>query len=245
VSSYLSTVVCSWLIVLVACVQLLGQDAPATSTKPPLKLKDAEIKALGEQLGVAKEADREAAKKKLLAAGMAVIPAMGDIAEKGNRTATNNAIEILKSHVEGADPEARMAAFVELRKLATGSRSSAAGPAKKLVEEHKELRAEADAAWRATLEKRKAGRAENPSPPPTSAAKTNPRPMPTAPADPATALRRQGIEQSLKDAETAIEKIKKLKLPKQLENEQIAAINQSVQKLRSQLKELDGGGRKK
>lgn len=242
-SSSLTSVVCSGLIIVVACGALRGQDKPSTGAKPAsLRLKDTEVKSLLKQLGAAKESDRDAAIKKLREAGMAVIPDLADVAASGNRHATINAIEILKAHVEGADPEARTAAFAEVRKLSTGSRSEAAVPAKKIVEAHKDLLAEFDAAWRAKLAARAELAAKNPSPPKTAPPKTNRAPMP---ADPLTALRRQGIEQSIKDAETAIEKIKQLKLPKQLESEQISAVNQALQKLRSQLKELDSAGRKK
>ena len=58
-------------------------------------------------------------------------------------------------------------------------------------------------------------------------------------------MRRESLEQSLKDAEKAIQEIKKLKLPKDLEAQQISAITQSMQNLREQLKKLDAPRRNK
>ena len=221
--------------------ELLGQESPAKGAKAGApRMKEAEVKALVEQLGGAKEGERQAAMKKLQAAGVAAIPALGNAAAKGNKHATDNALDILTAHVEGADPEARQAAFVELRRLSVGSRPAVASVAKKVVKDHPDLKAESDAARQAARENR-AERAEK-SP---AKSKDSPQPTPSAPADSATALRRQAIEQQIKDGETAIEKIKKLKLSKEMENQQIAAIMQGLQKLRADLKELDKGGRKK
>lgn len=142
--------------------------------------------------------------------------------------------------MEGTDAEARQAAFEELRRLSVGTRPAVASAAKKIVQEHPDLKAESDAARQAAREN-KADRAEKKPAKP----KETPQPMSAAPADPATALRRQAIEQQIKDGEAAIEKIKKLKLPKEMESQQISAIMLGLQKLRAELKELDKVGRKK
>ena len=236
-----SAFVCSCLIVVVACGNLQGQEAPSKNAKSGAsRVKEAEFKTLVEQLGGTKEADREAAMKKLRAAGVAAIPALGDAAAKGNKLATNNAIEILTAHVEGSDEEAQQAAFEELRRLSVGTRPAVAATAKKIVQEHPDLKAASDAARKAAREDR-AERAEKKP----AKAKEAPQPKPAASSDPATALRRQAIEQQIKDGEEAIEKIKKLKLPKDMESQQISAITLGLQKLRSELRDLDKGSRKK
>ena len=240
--SSISAIACSCWIVLIASSSLPGQEAPTKGAQPtPPRLKEAEVQALVEQLGGAKEADRQAAMKKLQAAGVAAIPALAHAAAKGNKHATNNALEILTAHVAGTDAEARQAAFEELRRLSVGNRPAVAAAARKVVQEHPDLKAVSDAARQAAREQR-ADRAEKK----TTRTKETSQPMPAASADPATALRRQAIEQQIKDGETAIEKIKKLKLPKEIESQQVSAILLGLQKLRAELKELDKkAGRKK
>jgi len=218
-----------------------GQESRPKGARPAATgLKDAELKALGKQLGAPKESDREEAKKKMQAAGLAAIETLGDVAATGTNRAKDNAIEILKTHVEGTDAELRLPAFEELRRLSTGSKSSIQVAAKKIVDEYKDLREQSDAARLAARAKRaelRESAAANPT--------AKPQPLPAPPADPLTQLRRQAIEQQIKDGEASIEKIRQLKLPKELEAQQIAAVTIALQKLRSQLKELDGAGRKK
>lgn len=221
--------------VLLSSVQ--SQESRPKAKSAAAGLKDAEFKALGKQLGAPQERDREEAKKKMQAAGLAAIETLGDVAATGTNRAKENALEILKTHLEGTKEELRLPAFEELRRLSVGSKSSIQVAAQKIVDEHKDVREQ----WLAKRAEIRERAAANPKPTP----KPQPQPMPAASADPATQLRRQAIEQQLKDAETAIAKIKQLKLPKDLEAQQISAVNLAVQKLRSQLKELDGAGRKK
>jgi hypothetical protein len=241
VSSSLSIVLASCLLAGVAFGEARAQEARPTGGKSAAaKAKETELKALAKQLGAPKESDREEAIKKMRAAGVAAMDVLGDAAATGTNRAKENAIEILKGHVEGTNEELRLPAFEELRRLSSTSKSSIQVAAKKIVDEHKDLREQSDAARLAARAKRAEIR-ENEAAKPT----TKPQPMPATPADPATQLRRQATEQQIKDGETAIAKIKALKLPKDLESQQIAAVNIALQKLRSQLKELDNAGRKK
>ena len=239
-ASYLSVVAPACLMFVLTFSALLAQDAPIAKTAAP-RLSDTEVKALVKQLGTAKETERDVAIKKLRAAGVAVIPAVADAVGRVNKQASENALEILKAHVEGADPEAALAAFGELRGISTQvPKNSAASAAAEIIKEHPELKEKWEAARLALREKRKANAEEKGSPPKTAA-----QPKPVAPLDPLMQLRKQALEQQLKDGELAIEKIKKLKLPKAQESEQISAIMQGLQKVRENLKDLEGGGRKK
>lgn len=237
VSSSLSVVIVMCLFAGMACSEARAQASRPAGAKAAAGSKEAELKALARQLGAPKESDREEAKKKMQAAGLAAIEVLGDTAATGTNRAKENALEILKTHVEGTKEELRLPAFEELRRLSVASKSSIQVAAKTIVDEHKDLHEQ----WLAKRAEIREKRAANPTATPTP----KPQPMPTASADPATQLRRQAIEQQLKDADAAIAKIKQLKLPKDLESQQISAVNLAVQKLRSQLKELDGAGKKK
>lgn len=227
-------------VLIFACGVLHGQATPRSKPKPAsASLTDDQVKSLVKQMGGAKEADQKIATEKLRAAGIDVIPALGKAASEGNRQATNHALEILKTHVEGDDGETRMAAYQALQRLSAGSRPAVAAAAKKIMDDHKDVRAEVDAARRAA-KSNKADRAAKKA----STPKANPRPA-SAAAAPANQMRREALEQSLKDAEKSIQEIKKLKLPKDLEAQQISAITRSMQNLREQLKRLDNAGRKK
>ncbi|WP_254511571.1 hypothetical protein [Anatilimnocola floriformis] len=238
-SSSTSAVVWTFVIAALVGVELQAQEKPAAPKSVGPRLSQAEIKSLVKQLGVAKESERDAAVKKLQAAGLPAIEEVGDAAENGNNKARDNALEILKTHLDSADPEVQLAAFAEVRRLATRLPKSAnSTAAAALVKDHPELKEKWEAAKLVMQEKRKAEAKETPP-------KTAAQPKPTAPADPITQLRRQALEQQLKDGDAAIEKIKKLKLPKDQESQQISAIMQGLQKIRENLKELDGPSRKK
>lgn len=206
-----------------------GQNAPPKVTVPVIKLTAAEVKSLVAQLGGSKAAERQAAEA-------AAIPALVEATGQANKTATANIFDILEAHVEKGDKEAKLAAFGALRKLLFGNRPDLASAAKKIMEDHKDLQIEGDAAKLASVSDKAERPDKKPSPP-----KANPNPKPAAvAADPATNLRRQSLEQQVKDAELAIEKIKKLDIPKQLKDAQLSAAMQALQQIRNQLKQLDG-----
>lgn len=231
-----SSVVGVFFVLMFACGVLHGQSTPQRKAKPmSASLTDDEVQTLVKQMGGTKVVDREAAIEKLRAAGMDVIPALGQAASEGNRQATNNALAILKSHVAGDHAETRIAAYQALQRLAAGSKPAVAAAAKKIMDDHQEVRAEVDAA-------RLAARSNRPS---RNEKKSSSRPTASAASDPATQMRRESLEQSLKDAEKAIQEIKKLKLPKDVEAQQISAITRSMQNLREQLKKLDAPRRTK
>lgn len=231
-----SSVVGVCFVLIFACGILHGQSTPQRKAKPmSVSLTDDEVETLIKQMGGTKVVDRNAAIEKLRAAGVDVIPELSKAASEGNRQASNNALAILKSHVAGDHAETRIAAYQALRRLSSGSKPAVAAAAKKIMEDHKEVRVEADAA-------KVAARSNRPS---RNDKKASTRPMASAASDPATQMRRESLEQSLKDAEKAIQEIKKLKLPKDLEAQQISAITQSMQNLREQLKKLDAPRRNK
>lgn len=240
-SAPLSAIVGSCLVLVLWAAPLRADDPkPSRAKSAAAKQKDDQVKALIKQLGSNKEDEHEAAAKKLRAAGPEIIPDLGDAAEAINKRAKEGAIEILTSYLKSTDPATRIAAYQELRKVATGQRSAISTQTAETLKEYPEVRAEFEAEIKARAARRKELAENNPSP-----AKTDPAPKTAVAEDSLTKLRRQALEQQLKDAELSIEKIKKLKLPKDLEAQQISAATQAMQSVRTQLQALDRPVRKK
>lgn len=237
----------SCLFLAILCGSLRADDPQPTKTKAAVrKVKDDEVKALVKQLGSKNDNERAAAVNKLRAAGLEVIPELGDAIPSGSARTKESAIEILSEHLKSTDPETRMAAYAELRKIATGQRSTTSANVASIIKEYPEVRAEFEANLKARRTERLAQEAagKTASTNKTPSPKTKPGSQPAA-EDSLTKLRRQAFEQQLKDGELAIDKIKKQKLPKDLEAQQISAINQGLQSVRAQLQALDRPARKK
>jgi hypothetical protein len=110
-----------------------------------------------------------------------------------------------------------------------------------MLKEYPEVRAEFEAKLKARPARPKELAAQEPA----SGKPSSPQPMPPVADDPLASMRRKVIEQSIKEAELSSDKIKKLKLPKDLEAQQLSAINQTLQNLRAQLQALNRPMRKK
>jgi hypothetical protein len=232
----------------VACLALLDaghlraeDPSPSRTKTAATKQKDEQVKALIKQLGSNKDDEHAAAAKKLRAAGPAIIPELGDAAQAINKRAKESAIEILTSYLKSTESETRIAAYGELRKVATGQRSTISTQTAEMLKEYPEVRAEFEAEIKARSARRKELAAQE-----SAAGKpSSPQPMPPVADDPLASMRRKVIEQSIKEAELSSDKIKKLKLPKDLEAQQLSAINQTLQNLRAQLQALNRPMRKK
>jgi hypothetical protein len=221
---------------------LMAQDpAPSRPKTAATKQKDDQVKALIKQLGSNKDDEHEAAAKKLRAAGPAIIPELGDAAQAINKRAKEAAIEILTGYLKSNEAETRIAAYQQLREVATGQRSAISVKTSEMLKEYPEVRAEFEAELKARSARRKELAAQDPA----AGKPSPPQPKPPIADDPLASMRRKVIEQSIKEAELSSDKIKKLKLPKDLEAQQLSAINQTLQNLRNQLQALDRPMRKK
>lgn len=115
-----------WLVVMLAiCVPPLFVAA-AIADEPPVAQQSAEIDRWIADLDAAEFAQRQAASQKLAQSGTEIFPPLEKAAESGSREVASRAIDILKSHFENGDEDARNAAKEVLERLSKCGNSAAA-----------------------------------------------------------------------------------------------------------------------